>query len=486
MPRCVLGELCLFPQLDLVDGHKCRRCKQHVHVFCAQEDPLAAASENLTCLSCIRSPSIMPPTAPPFRSLKDTPTTTRHLKSNQTSTKRKKLNESKRRSNTPISEVPLLSVDSSQPDYLLLKPVAFNVDDRSQGSQLYQYFGGDETASNYLSHHNGKRYLLGTVIRASNNKKRAGGATSSDVYDIQWEQSDLGVTSSNIQYIFPAISLYEMVFSSKQSSISTKRSTWSNEIFSPDLQNLLLKVDNYEHGSPESSDDDDSEKEVPQDDGNHHMRTQLLFQDVPDTEAMEDTEETNNGSEFQWSTGILPPPPDRSNRRPTHVTPALTGHFTTPISSFLAFIPMRIFNSIAYYSNLYAHQCIQNSGNANISGKRWDHDISLNEIMKFFGVLFKMVLRPTPGQSYQYCWNDPQWHPYTMFMRLRRFQQIRSVLHFNDNSSINGSHDAAFKVCHKLVYQWLLKVVIITHIPQKGSPTTQLCQIDLPSLFGTR
>jgi len=31
---------------------------------------------------------------------------------------------------------------------------------------------------------------------------------------------------------------------------------------------------------------------------------------------------------------------------------------------------------------------------------------------------------------------------------LRRFQQIRSVLHFNDNSKIEGSQDAAFKVSH--------------------------------------
>jgi hypothetical protein len=160
----------------------------------------------------------------------------------------------------------------------------------------------------------------------------------------------------------------------------------------------------------------------------------------------DDEEDPGQGSDFRWSTGNLPPPPDCSNRRASHVIPSKTGVFATPISSLLAFIPLKIFNSIAFYSNLYAHHIIETSESGNVSGKRWESDISINEIMKFFGILFKMVLRPTPGQSYPFCWNDTQWHPYTVHMRLRRFQQIRSVLHFNDNSNIDGSNDAAFKV----------------------------------------
>jgi hypothetical protein len=47
-------------------------------------------------------------------------------------------------------------------------------------------------------------------------------------------------------------------------------------------------------------------------------------------------------------------------------------------------------------------------------------------------------------------------------MTLRRFQQIRSVLHFNDNSNITGSNDAAFKVrllnCVKLTFPKYLEL----------------------------
>jgi hypothetical protein len=48
-PRCALGVHCQHPQLALRSGHKCRRCRREVHVLCAEEDPQADASENLTC-----------------------------------------------------------------------------------------------------------------------------------------------------------------------------------------------------------------------------------------------------------------------------------------------------------------------------------------------------------------------------------------------------------------------------------------------------
>ena len=95
-----------------------------------------------------------------------------------------------------------------------------------------------------------------------------------------------------------------------------------------------------------------------------------------------------------------------------------------------------------------------------ICGAGWTSDITLVEIMKFFGLLFHMVLRPTPGNLYTSCWNDQGWHPYTAHMPLRRFQQIRSVIHFNatfDTSQRNKPNDALYKVrpllnCLKLTF----------------------------------
>jgi Transposase IS4 len=125
--------------------------------------------------------------------------------------------------------------------------------------------------------------------------------------------------------------------------------------------------------------------------------------------------------------------------------PNHTGKFQSPLSSFLAFVPLKIFNLFAVYSNMYAHDVMAKQKDNKISGSRWDHDIDLQEMMTFWGILFKMVLRPTPGQPYTSCWDDKMWHPYTEAMSLRRFQQIRSVLHFNNPNKAVGSNDAVFK-----------------------------------------
>ena len=105
--------------------------------------------------------------------------------------------------------------------------------------------------------------------------------------------------------------------------------------------------------------------------------------------------------------------------------------FNSPLSSFLAFVPPKIFKSIATFSkNAYALRCMEESGKNVIVGGRWKSDITFTEIMQFFGILFHMMLRPAPGNSYIMCWNDQQWHPYTAYKPLRRFQQTWSVLHF--------------------------------------------------------
>lgn len=345
-----------------------------------------------------------------------------------------------------------LDPDKSKPDPLLMKAVAFDVDDNLHGTQLYEHFGGDEKAKQYLNTRNGQRLLLGTIIRPSK-KKRGNQKTSTTLhYDIQWEESDLGDTSVDVTLVIDAMALHQTIFSAKRSQRSSTRKLRNNDPFSPELRNLLFSVDDNEKGKPESSDEDDIDEEEEEEENflfrpNSRQDSLNHCKSVPDDD---DKEEFGAASDFCWSTGTLLPPPDRSTRSPSHVKPALTGNFTTPIQSLLAFIPLKIFNSIATFSNNYAHQVIERSENGHVCGRKWESDITINEIMKFFGILMKMVLRPTPLQSYPYCWNDPLWHPYTIYMPLRRFQQIRSVLHFNDNSNIEASNDAAFKVSSRV------------------------------------
>ena len=489
MPRCVLGVHCQYPLCELSDGHRCRRCHHHVHVLCGHEDPTAALSENLTCFFCTTpprfsqrndsvsnemqsspqihdniSPVIPTATTSPL-SPADQPSpllanpTLPSKSSNRRSSNQRTPLLTKRRSAPSKSRAKpkgkvikdfRLDADITQPDPLLMKPVAFDVDDKKHGTTVYESFGGDDGAKKYLTFRNGRRLLLGTIVRSTNKKKLKNlgpGGSSAPLYDIQWEQSDLGDTPIHLFNLYDAMTLHQTVTTSTKSPRNSTASVHNPNPLSHEQRRILFRVNDAEIGTPEASDDEDGKD-------NNDDEDQILFpdilheyatrQNIPQDE--DDSEEPFDGSDFCWSTGTLPPPPDRSTRAASFVKPEAAGSFSTPIDSLLAFVPLSVFNSIAFFSNLYAHHVIESSENGNVSGKRWEQDITINEIMKFFGILLKMVLRPTPGQSYPFCWNDAQWHPYTTLMKLRRFQQIRSVLHFNDNSNIDGSKDAAFKV----------------------------------------
>jgi hypothetical protein len=106
------------------------------------------------------------------------------------------------------------------------------------------------------------------------------------------------------------------------------------------------------------------------------------------------------------------------------VKEASVGCFLLPLSSFLAFVPLKLFKAMVHFSNLYASLVMATTGSMQISGAWWPGDISIAEMMAFFRILIKMVLRPTPGQSYTSAWKQPEWHLYTQSLTLLRFQQI--------------------------------------------------------------
>ena len=468
MPRCVLGEHCSNPTHDLRPGHACQRCHQLVHVLCGEEDPSSDAANNVICFLCTIPPKFPKPNRhhphlskayaietnqPPLRTLADQPPKNNSLTSKQKSsqsTRTQKIQSHRKARKTTTAKEFRLDADQSKPDPLLMKPVAFDVDNNIKGNELYEHFGGDDEAKRYLTIRNGKRMLLGTIIRASKKTKGAKQTSSILHYDVQWEESDLGQTAVDVSLVIDAIALYRTIFSSQNVQRSSSRKPRNRDPFSPDLRTLLFSVDDNEKGKPESSDDEGTNSDQQELDDflfRPHTIPANVSRCMSISEDNDDSDDFGVTSDFCWATGLtLRSPPDRSSRPPSHVVPALAGNFATPIQSFLAFIPLKIFNSIAIFSNNYAHHVMETSENRNVSGRKWETDISINEIMKFFGILFKMVLRPTPGQSYPFCWNDPQWHPYTRYMPLRRFQQIRAVLHFNDNSNIEASDDAAFKV----------------------------------------
>ncbi|MGH7954884.1 MAG: hypothetical protein ACREOZ_02870, partial [Gloeomargaritales cyanobacterium] len=117
--------------------------------------------------------------------------------------------------------------------------------------------------------------------------------------------------------------------------------------------------------------------------------------------------------------------------------------FDTPLSSFLAFIPIFFWELLAYESNRFAEQKMATSVNSIIAGCAWRGRISVQEIMTFFGILIHLTLRPFPLRgSYIFAWSDPLWHPCTKFMALKRFQQIRSSLHLCNNKETTTVNDS--------------------------------------------
>jgi hypothetical protein len=63
-------------------------------------------------------------------------------------------------------------------------------------------------------------------------------------------------------------------------------------------------------------------------------------------------------------------PHGKSNRRPSVMKEVSVGCFLSPLLSFLAFVPLKLFKSMVYFSNLYAAQVMVMTSSKQISGAR--------------------------------------------------------------------------------------------------------------------
>jgi hypothetical protein len=278
-------------------------------------------------------------------------------------------------------------------------------------------------------------------------------------YDVQWEDIVLGETKIDLQVVLPAIQLSVRMRRREKcvgrKTLPPRKKYHPEKLFDDDVVKSLFVVHEGKDGVPmdsdtsENDDGDDERKEESEDDddlfvttasGETKRKEGSQTDEAKESYLEEDTETTDLSEDtagcprFQWRAGRhISPPRGKSNRRPSVVKEASVGCFLSPLLSFLTFVPLKLFKSMVYFSNLYATQVMVTTSSKQISGARWPGDISIAKTMAFFGILIKIVLRPTPGQSYASAWKQPEWHPYTHSMTLRRFQQIRAVLHANDN-----------------------------------------------------
>ena len=428
MPRCCIGELCQFGALELRDGHKCSCCRQKCHTLCGIEDPDAPSDANLTCLDCAYKKKPLTTTAtttPPTHKKKNPPTTTvtttppekqpppkKNPPKKKAAAQKKKDNRIKK---TPKQKAFSLAANTSKPDPLIMKRVAFDIDDNEYGVELLQHFGGADKIGTSLVTLGGKTYLYGTIVRLAKNKK--GGAAALPSYDVQWEDAALGDTPIALSALIPAMDLQRTLASaSTNPSAAATTGRGHRDIFSQNIRHALLHVDVGEEGVPIKSEDESDDEVVAEVVDDLKVIQKPSSHLIDDYKSSVGFEVPKEDTRFRWSVmGSLRPPPQLCSRKKSEVKADMTGFFETPLSSFLAFVPIKIFRSMATYSNQYAHLVMDDDEEENmeISGARWHQDISLSEMMVFFGILFQMVLRPTPGQSYAACWKNSNWHPYT-------------------------------------------------------------------------
>lgn len=127
-------------------------------------------------------------------------------------------------------------------------------------------------------------------------------------------------------------------------------------------------------------------------------------------------------------------------------------YFTSPVHSLLQFIPIGMRMEMVKESNRYDHQLmdsqLQFDVHGTISGKPWMADITIDELMTFFGIMINMCIRPIPGRTYTEACNNIGCKPSTTHIKCGKFQQIRAVLHVSDNLHEQAKTDSLWKVRH--------------------------------------
>jgi hypothetical protein len=138
-------------------------------------------------------------------------------------------------------------------------------------------------------------------------------------------------------------------------------------------------------------------------------------------------------------------------------------------------------------SKRFAHQEVRKAKakgltHKNYCGLKWKYYITLGEFMVFFGILLQMRLFPLPGHSYVLYWAcDAIVYHVVNKIPLWRFQQIRSVLHFNDNQKMPLIDYDLHKVC-PLVH--IIKVTLRAFIRVGSELALDEASVASRSLYG--
>jgi hypothetical protein len=246
------------------------------------------------------------------------------------------------------------------------------------------------------------------------------------LYEVAWEFSGLGTTTICSSYLLDAMKEHYEKF--VRVPVQSQNQSRSRVIRDP-TRGMGLQV--FAFRSDEVGDVCPSESSDGGDDDN------IVSDSLCDDHNFIEDEEKNDWSEqdlgllggLMWKSTpidyVIEPPADKMEDRPSTLLPgAATKWVYSPISAFLAFLPIALWEKIAHETSRYARQVMTNNNTNMIASRKWVRAVSLTEIMQFFGILLKMVLYPLPGQSYAAYWDNPELYSFVKHMRLSRFRQI--------------------------------------------------------------
>ena len=173
---------------------------------------------------------------------------------------------------------------------------------------------------------------------------------------------------------------------------------------------------------------------------------------APAGEDNSDNEEESDGIRWKFS-GRMGAPINIAKNKKTQLKAEHKMKFVTPLSSFLAFVPIEFWKLYVFRTNTNGEKKYNSKVESKAEageiyrGRIWS-DISLKEFMTFIGMLIDMTTRPSPGLSYFERWKDEAWHPYTKKMSLGRFNDVRSALHMSEliQEGQQPPEDALFKI----------------------------------------
>ena len=122
--------------------------------------------------------------------------------------------------------------------------------------------------------------------------------------------------------------------------------------------------------------------------------------------------------------------------------------FETEVESLLAFLPLKFWVYHLNECNRYVDEFLstREPSTKKFVGMNWK-PIKIDELMTFYAIIIQMACRPSPGKRYDECWNyTNDWYTNCKHMKITRYKQIRSSLHWCDNPHSTVKVDTLYKV----------------------------------------